>query len=211
MKSIFIDTSTNHLILAYLSGTKVIDMIDQVVLKDMSSQLFPILDELLNRNSVSVQDLEKIYVVVGPGSFTGVRIGVTVAKTMAWGLNIPIVPISSLEVLASTGGDDYVCSYIDARRGYVYAGVYAADLNSVISDSYVSVDTLHRMIEEQIDGSVSYVSYDSIERFSSVFPKLDLERVISKYQNHVGMSPHMVNPVYLKLTEAEEKLLNENN
>ena len=211
MKSLFIDTSTNHLILAHFDQNKLIDMIDQVVLKDMSSQLFLFLDELLNRNSVSVQDLEKIYVVVGPGSFTGVRIGVTVAKTMAWGLNIPIVPISSLEVLASTGGDDYVCSFIDARRDYVYAGVYDVDLNSVISDSYVSVDNLHKMIDEQIDGSVSYVSYDSTERFSSVFPKLDLERVISKYQDHVGVYPHMVNPVYLKLTEAEEKLLHENN
>lgn len=211
MKSIFIDTSTNHLVLAYLFDSKVIDMVDHVVLKDMSSQLFPCLDELLNRNSVSVQDLEKIYVVVGPGSFTGVRIGVTVAKTMAWGLHIPIVPISSLEVLASTGGANCVCSFIDARRGYVYAGVYDSDLNSVISDSYVSVDTLHKMIEEQVTGSISYVSYDSMESFSSVLPKLNLERVISKYQDHVGVSPHMVNPVYLKLTEAEEKLLHEKN
>ena len=210
MNSIFIDTSTNHLILAYFHNDKLIDKIDRVVLKDMSSQLFPYLDELLNRNFFSIQDLHKIYVVVGPGSFTGVRIGVTVAKTIAWGLNIPIVPISSLEVLASTGGADYVCSYIDARRGYVFAGVYDKNLEPVISDSYLSIDNLSDIIQEKIGESVQFVSYDSIDFFQTVLPKIHLEQVLSKHYDNDGLSPHLVNPVYLKLTEAEEKLLHEN-
>ena len=79
--------------------------------------------------------IDNIFIVNGPGSFTGTRIGVTVAKVMAWSLNIDIIPISSLEIMASYDSDKkYVCSFIDARRGFVFAGVYDKELNTYMED-----------------------------------------------------------------------------
>lgn len=208
MRGLFIDTSTQHMILAYLSDAVVVDMIDEVVSKDMSSQLFPKLDQLLKKNAVSIQDIDKLYVVVGPGSFTGVRIGVTVAKTMAWSMKIPIVPISSLEVLASGGGGDYICSFIDARRDCVYAGIYDCNLDLVYEDSYLFIDSL-KNIALSYSSFPLFVGYEDNLGMDSVLPNIQLERVIKKHLNDFGISSHEVNPIYLKLTEAEEKSLND--
>ena len=64
----------------------------------------PAIEKLLRECELTPQDLTKIVVAKGPGSYTGVRIGVTIAKTMAWALNIPLVGVSSLAVLAATAG-----------------------------------------------------------------------------------------------------------
>ena len=85
---------------------------------------------------VGIKNFTKIFVVNGPGSFTGIRVGLTVAKVMAYSLNIPVVPVSSLEVMAS-GYDEDVISLIDARRGYVYAGGYDRNLDVIYKDNYV--------------------------------------------------------------------------
>ena len=87
-------------------------------------------------------DVKRIYVGYGPGSFTGVRIGLTIAKTYAYTLNIKLVPISSLQILASTIEEDEIVSLIDARRGYVFAGVYDKELNSIIDDCYIDLNYL---------------------------------------------------------------------
>ena len=85
-------------------------------------------------------DLDKIVVAKGPGSYTGVRIGVTIAKTFAWTLNIPLVGISSLEALAAGVGrhfDGFISPLFDARRGQIYTGLYQfknGQLESVIQD-----------------------------------------------------------------------------
>ena len=83
-------------------------------------------------------------------------------------------------------------------------------MEPVISDSYLSIDNLSDIIQEKIGESVQFVSYDSIDFFQTVLPKIHLEQVLSKHYDNDGLSPHLVNPVYLKLTEAEEKLLHEN-
>ena len=71
--------------------------------------------------------------VNGPGSFTGIRVGVSIDKVIAWGFNIPIIPVSSLELLATTNQEfKYSIPIIDARRGYVYAGVYDSENNNIL-------------------------------------------------------------------------------
>ena len=98
-------------------------------------------------------DLTKIVVAKGPGSYTGVRIGVTIAKTLAWTLKIPLVGISSLEILASGTGryfDGYVSPLFDASRGQVYTGLYQyqngatyiSKRRSIGHDSQIGLKTL---------------------------------------------------------------------
>ncbi len=78
---------------------------------------------------VSPKELDKIVVANGPGSYTGVRIGVTTAKTMAWSLNIPVIGVSSLAVMAQAGRyfQGIVSPIMDARRGQVYTGCYMSN------------------------------------------------------------------------------------
>lgn len=199
MKYLFVNSATTNLVVAIIMDGKITYLYDKNDGKDTSSRIMPVIDEAFRKSKICPNDIDKIFVVNGPGSFTGIRVGLTVCKTMAYGLDIPIVLVSSLEVMAS-GFDSNVMSLIDARRGYVYAGGYDKDLNPFYDDKYVLLDDIH------FKGS--FVSYDNFS-FSTVKPKIDLIKLVLKHQDDEGVNPHMANPNYLKLTEAEEKRIND--
>ena len=193
MKYLFIDSATTNLVVAIINDGKIAYIYDNNDNHDTSSKMMPVLALAFDKAGFKPQDIDKIFVVTGPGSFTGIRVGLTVAKTMAYSLNIPIVPISSLEVMASGNGGT---ALINARRGYVFAGTYDNDLNDIYPDSYVLMnDSLAK----------PYISYDNFD-FVTVKPNIDILKVIIKHENDKDVSPHTLKPNYLKLTEAEEKL-----
>lgn len=195
MKYLFIDSATTNLVVAIINDGKIAYIYNNNDNHDTSSKMMPVLAEAFDKAELKPQDIDKIFAVTGPGSFTGIRVGLTVAKTMAYTLNIPIVPISSLEVMASGNGGT---ALINARRGYVFAGTYDNDLNNVYPDSYVLMnDSLAK----------PYISYDSFD-FETLKPNIDVLKVVKKYENDESVNPHTINPNYLKLTEAEEKLKN---
>ena len=149
---------------------------------------------------INFQLFDKIFVVNGPGSFTGVRIGVTVAKTIAWALKIDLIPLSSLEFIASTQSDKkYLVPMIDARRGNVFAGIYDQELNNILPDELISYEQLSKKIDESYE-QISYNLENSIK------PNGDIIKVINKHLSDKSVNPHSLKPNYLKLTEAEEKL-----
>ena len=190
MKYLFIDSATATLVVAIIIDDKITYIYNQKVGKDMSSDIMPIIEEAFKQSQIKPQELDKIFAVNGPGSFTGIRVGLTVAKMMSWALNIPVVPLSSLEVIASTPTSENNIALIDARRGFVYAGVYDNDLNVIMEDKHMELAKLN------IDGQI--VSYDD---FAGIKPNLEKDKDIN---------PHKLNPKYLKLTEAEEKLNRQN-
>lgn len=93
-----------------------------------ATHLHPQIDEMLAVLGLDARELTGILVGVGPGSYTGVRIGVTAAKSLAWALSIPVVGISSLAAMAHArrAGQGLVAAVVDARRGEAYAGLYGA-------------------------------------------------------------------------------------
>ena len=195
MKYLFIDSATTNLVVAIINDGKIAYIYNNNDNHDTSSKMMPVLAEAFDKVGLKPQDIDKIFAVTGPGSFTGIRVGLTVAKTMAYTLNIPIVPISSLEVMASGNGGT---SLINARRGYVFAGTYDNDLNNVYPDSYFLMnDSLTK----------PYISYDNFD-FETIKPDIDVLKVVKKHENDEAVNPHTINPNYLKLTEAEEKLKN---
>lgn len=198
MKYLFVNSATTNLEVAILIEGKITYLYDEDAGQNTSSKLMPIVEEAFKKSGITPKDIDKIFVVNGPGSFTGIRVGLTVCKTMAWALKIPIVTISSLEAMAS-GYDEQVISLIDARRGYVYAGGYDKDLNNFYKDTYTAFNST-------LKGK--FVSYDTFS-FPTAKPKLDVIKLIKKHENDEGINPHKANPNYLKLTEAEEKRLND--
>lgn len=210
MISLFLDTCSQIIRIGILFDNKLIDYLEFQNDNKLSEKLLPAIKKIIDKNNYKVNDLNRIYISVGPGSFTGIRIGVTVAKVMAWSLNIDIIPISSLEIMASYDSEKkYVCSFIDARRGFVFAGVYDKDLNTYMEDRYISFDDLLEKIND-IKEDTLFVSNDS-NFISCIEPKIDVEKIVLKHFNDKSINPHKVNPIYLKLTEAEEKLNDKNN
>lgn len=210
MISLFLDTCSQIIRIGILFDNKLIDYLEFQNDNKLSEKLLPVIKKIIDKNNYKVNDLNRIYISVGPGSFTGIRIGVTVAKVMAWSLNIDIIPISSLEIMASYDSDKkYVCSFIDARRGFVFAGVYDKDLNTYMGDRYISFDDLLEKIND-IKEDTLFVSNDS-NFISCIEPKIDVEKIVLKHFNDKSINPHKVNPIYLKLTEAEEKLNDKSN
>lgn len=194
MKSLFLDTSSSRVIIACVEDKNIIFNINLKNDNNLSNRLIVLIDECLKEHKLCVNDINKIYVVNGPGSFTGIRCGVTVAKTMAYLLNIEIECISELEVMSS-GYDEIVCPIIDARRGFVYGAIYNG-VDNIREDEYILYDDLINNFNGKV---LSYV-YEN-----TYAPKVDLIKLIEKHKNN-SISPHLVVPNYLKKTEAEENL-----
>lgn len=133
MNILAMDTSNQVLGVALLKDGQLIGEVITNLKKNHSVRLMPAIDQLMREVDMSPQQLEKIAVAKGPGSYTGVRIGLTTAKSMAWALNIPVVGVSSLEVLAWQGRfySASICPFFDARRGLVYTGIYQMQKNSL--------------------------------------------------------------------------------
>lgn len=94
--------------------------------KTHSQTLVPLMDQLKQWTELDLQTLDAIAITSGPGSFTGLRIGAATAKGMGLALDIPIIPVPTLDSLAYNvyGTDALVCPMMDARRGQVYTGIY---------------------------------------------------------------------------------------
>ena len=159
MISLFLNTSVDFLSVAIVKDDVVLDSFYTKLNNDLSKITLSVIDDMLNRLSISKRDIKRIVCVNGPGSFTGLRIGVTIAKVWAYSLNIDIVGVSSLYVLATGVEDDYIVPIIDARRGYVYAGIYDKNYNVVMEDCYISLEELSNRVSE-LDSDVIYVSSD---------------------------------------------------
>ncbi|MBU8881295.1 tRNA (adenosine(37)-N6)-threonylcarbamoyltransferase complex dimerization subunit type 1 TsaB [Bacillus sp. FJAT-29790] len=127
MKVLSIDTSNYTLGIALIDGDQVIGEYITNIKKNHSVRVMPAIETLMSDCDITPADLSKIVVAKGPGSYTGVRIGVTIAKTLAWTLNIPLAGVSSLEVSAATAGryfEGVISPLFDARRGQIYTGLY---------------------------------------------------------------------------------------
>ena len=205
MKTLILSTCTNRIIVAIADDSTIFSFCNEIIENQMSNVIMNKVEECFNKSNITPNDIDKILVAVGPGSYTGIRIGVTIAKTMAWTLNKKIVPISSLELLISGyDTDKLLVPYIDARRNAVFAGVYNNDLDIILEERYITLSKLNDFL---LNKDYEFVSDDNLIECSE--PKLDILKIVNKYKNIDGINPHSVNPVYLKQTEAEENLKND--
>src|SRR5690625_3807967 len=100
MNILAIDTATETLSVALLQSRKITQTMSLITKNDHATHLMPTIVKVMERAGLQTTNLDGIVIGNGPGSYTGTRIGVTTAKAMAWGLEIPIFSISSLEAIA---------------------------------------------------------------------------------------------------------------
>ncbi|MBQ7410744.1 MAG: tRNA (adenosine(37)-N6)-threonylcarbamoyltransferase complex dimerization subunit type 1 TsaB [Clostridia bacterium] len=145
MKILAIDTSSPICSVAILEDDKLIDKNELNDGRTHSENLMPLLDELLKRNNLEPKAIELIACCVGPGSFTGIRIGVASIKPIAEVLNIKVASVMSLETLArSVEGKNTIVSLIDARNNQVYCGIFDEQYNK--KEEYLA-DDINEIIE----------------------------------------------------------------
>lgn len=137
MYSLLIDTHSNILNIVLFKNQKVFGILSKET-PSQSKLLVPLIQNILEEKKVKIKEISQVIVVNGPGSFTGVRLGVTVAKTISYCLNIPIKSISSLDLLAlSTEIKDNYSVAIRDPKGY-YIGEYSATKSLLKEYSYIS-------------------------------------------------------------------------
>ena len=128
MKILSIDTSSSICSVAILEDTKIIKEMHNFSEKEHSETLMPMIDELFKTTNLSLDNIGLIVCSVGPGSFTGIRIGIATVKAFADAKNIPVVGVNSLEAMAYLGvaqkGDGEFVSILDARNDNVYFAIY---------------------------------------------------------------------------------------
>ena len=204
MRYLYIDTSSSFLYSAITEDDKVIAKVKEEYGQSLSEVALPKIVEMFNKNSLSPKDVDKIIVVNGPGSFTGIRIGITIAKVYAWSLNIPITTISSLEAMAiSSKNITNHIPMINARRGYVFAAIYDKDLNPILKQQHIKLEELMKKAED-LD-KYEYISNDEFDldiKLESYNP--NISKIVSHFKDKESVNPHSVNPEYLKKTAAEE-------
>lgn len=133
-----IETANAPLSIAVVRDGQVIAEIVQNIKLTHSAGAMPAIEDVLARVNIKPSELDAIAISEGPGSYTGVRIGVTLAKTLAWTLQKPLIGISSLKTLAANAAlyEGFICPIFDARRNNVYTAVYKGSKLEIIVDDY---------------------------------------------------------------------------
>ena len=128
MNSLFIDTSCKYLCIGIAKNNKVIYKLQQEAIKKQSELTIPFLQEALSKNDMNLNDIDEVVVTIGPGSFTGIRIGVATTKAFHDSLDIPCIGISSLEALGynliDINENECVFSMIDCKNDNCYFALF---------------------------------------------------------------------------------------
>ena len=218
MKILAIDTSSEICSVAILEDEKVIDEINLDNGLTHSENLMILIDQILNRNNLNIKNINLLACSVGPGSFTGIRIGISTIKPFAEILNIKVAAISSLETLARNveTKDKTIVSLIDARNDQIYCGIFNDNYNK-------KEDYFAKSINETVNHLKKYENIVFVGSGSEKYKEL-LEKEFQKVefcQNNkqsagnvgkMGFNNYMkddlktadtVFPIYLRKSQAE--------
>ena len=196
LKRLVIDSATKYLYVALFDGYDCLDKYYAEGVNNHSVNLMPEIEKQLTKNGVSVKDLDEIYIGIGPGSYTGLRVGVVIAKMFGWNNNIPVFTVSSLALMASSfNGEGLVLAEIDARRGNSFLGLYD------ICEGFLTIQD-----DEQLTNLEEYKLSIGKEFTAVSFGEPNMEMIIKSNIFSPVEDIHGLNPNYLRITEAERNL-----
>ena len=152
-----IDTTAEFGSIALVTGYALVEEVPLRVPDGFGHVLFGQIEQLLSRHAVPLASIECFAAAAGPGSFTGVRVGLTAAKGLAEALGKPMIPVSNLEALAYYGSLPLRATVLDARRGEAYAAIYNAALEVVQPETVIS---FRAWLESLPSGGFEFVAQD---------------------------------------------------
>ena len=223
MRILSVSTDTNHLSVALNDSQQIIVEKNEQDERNHSEHLDPLIDEILKENQLTLKDIDRFAVAIGPGSYTGLRIGTTTVKMFASVLNKEVVGISTLQALAKSVKEDaLVITGLDARNNnYFAAGYKSGDIpDNVIPDGHYNIDVLIKAIQD-------YTAKNEVKKLVLVGTGLEKQdekfkalNIPYKYGNdsqnviHAGLigqlaeysepvDPDKLLPRYLRRTQAE--------
>ncbi len=220
MKILAIESSAKAASVAIADGGKILaEMFINTGLKH-SVTIMPAIEELCKATGINVSDMDRIAISRGPGSFTGLRIGMAVAKGLAWASDIPCCAVSTLEAAAINVAhmEGIICAVMDARAGQVYNAIFSAKggvLTRLCEDRAISIQDLLRELSEKKDvifvGDGADICYNESHGAFSIVPEH------LKYQRASGVallapdaetiSAEALAPEYIRLPQAERERL----
>ena len=220
MKILSITTATNHLSVALNDGDKIWEKNEEDH-RNHSEHLDPLINELLKENDLTLKDIDRFAVAEGPGSYTGLRIGITTAKMFTSILNKDLVGVSTLAALANGASDGLIVSELDARNKNFFAGVYRktdGKLKNLVPDGHYHLDDLMNKVKDLgLSEQVIFVG-SPIEKYQDEIEDLlgsdNFTQDAGDNQIHAGeigklslnkeaVDPDKMVPKYLRRTQAE--------
>ena len=228
MKILSLETSAKSVSAAVTDGEKLLAYAYQATGLTHSRTLMPMVEAMLQNSDLTLSDMEAIAVSAGPGSFTGLRIGVAAAKGLAWAQDLPCCGVSTLEAMAQNAAhmDGLVICAMDARRSQVYNALFLARdgvLTRHCADRAISLDELYEEIKDDprpkvIVGDGAQLTYDYLSQ-KELPCRLAPQQI--RMQNAAGVgflaqkaaaenmliSAQELSPVYLRLSQAERERL----
>ena len=196
LKRLVIDSASKFLYVALYSDLECLGKYYAEGNNDHSVKLMSEIERIFESSNVKVKDLDEIIIGIGPGSYTGLRIGVVVAKMFAWNNDIPVRTISSLAMFASSSSfNGLILTEIDARRGNSFLGLYRKTGNKLILEDEESLSNLENYKESIKE---NYEVVNKGEPNIEVLLNSDILTLVKDI--------HGLNPNYLRITEAERNL-----
>ena len=232
MKILAFDTSAKTASVAVCDGGNILGVSNIDNGLTQSELVLPMAEALLSQLKMSFADVELYAVTVGPGSFTGVRIGVSTVKGLAFGRDIPCAPVSTLEALAenAAGLTGLIVPCMDARRGQFYTATFAATaegISRMTPDRAISAEELAEELRSY-EGDI-YITGDGYDVAHRLLTSLGVKLAVTPYllrsQNAVSIarvaekmhaqglcvSERELAPSYLRLPQAERERLEREN
>ncbi len=180
--TLFIDTHDKNVLIILFKDGKIINKENLETKNKHSEVTMPTIDKVLKDSNVDVSELGNIIVVNGPGSFTGERIAVTIAKTIAYALSIPVRTIDALTILATGVESDKKVVALEDRNG-AFVGVFDSSYNVLEPLQYMNKST--------------YTSFKESNEVHTLVD-VDYEKVYEYVMTLKELNPHEVKPFYIK-------------
>lgn len=195
LKRLVIDTATKFIFLSLIEGENEVQTVYQEGYNDHSVTIIPLIQSMMTNQGWKLNELDEIIVGIGPGSYTGVRIGVSIAKMLGYLNNTKVYTVSSLLLLSTTSNHEYIIPMIDARR----KNAFLCKVHQVNHRLEVIVD--ERLVEIEAFQDQYGENAEIVIEGRPIVSKI----LINKLYNPVE-DIHSLTPNYLQITEAERNL-----
>lgn len=223
MRVLGFDTATLNCSVALIDDEQLISVYSLNSCRSHSQRLLSSIHGILAQAGFTLEDLSAMAVAIGPGSFTGLRIGLSTAKGLAFATGKPMVGVQTLDAAASSLAltDRLLCPVIDARKGQIYTALYryrdACQLQKLTPDMALYPQDLCELIrepvifvgngieaygplwKERLKGLAHFASFSSHAPWAAAVARLGLERL----RRGEADDPHTILPFYIRLSEAE--------